>query len=55
SSVAPAEKAKDEYDVINMAETKCKPSGFTKWDKTWVDKGELTLRQFLAAFKEITG
>lgn len=52
---APAEKAKDEYDVINLAETKCKPAGFTKWDRTWVDRGELTLAEFLNVFKEITG
>lgn len=53
--LAPAEKAKDEYDVINMAETKCKPSGFTKWDRTWVDRGELSLGEFLNVFKEMTG
>mmetsp|Transcript_25362 Transcript_25362/g.33102 ORF Transcript_25362/g.33102 Transcript_25362/m.33102 type:complete len:1104 (+) Transcript_25362:37-3348(+) len=48
-------KAKDEYDPINMAETKCQPPGFTKWDKTFIDKGDLTLKQFLDAFKEVTG
>lgn len=52
---APPEKAKDEYDPIDMAEVKCIPSGFTKWDRTWIDKGALTLAQFLAAFKETTG
>jgi len=49
------EKAKDEYDHINMAETKCRPPGFTKWDKTIIDSGNLTLRGFLDAFKEKTG
>eukprot|EP00752_Nemacystus_decipiens_P009825 g8767.t1 len=55
SEPAPPEKAKDEYDPIDMAEVKCIPSGFTKWDRTWIDKGALTLAQFLAAFKETTG
>ncbi|CAM9113613.1 unnamed protein product [Choristocarpus tenellus] len=55
SEPAVPEKAKDEYDHIEMAETKCVPSGFTKWDKTVVDKGDLTMREFLAAFKEVTG
>ena len=55
SEPAPPEKTKDEYDPINMAEVRCLPSGFTKWDKTVVDKGDLTLRQFLEAFQEATG
>lgn len=49
------EKAKDEYDVIQMSEVKCVPSGFTKWDRTTVDKGDLTLGDFLKMFKEVTG
>ena len=48
-------KAKDEYDVIEMAEVKCRPPGFTKWDKTKIDVGDVTLSEFLAAFKESTG
>lgn len=52
---APPEKAKDEFDPIALEEVKCLPSGFTKWDRTWVDKGDLTLREFLEAFSEITG
>ncbi|CAM9422602.1 unnamed protein product, partial [Phaeothamnion confervicola] len=55
SEPAPPEKAKDEYDPINMAEVCCIPPGFTKWDRTVIDRGELTLAQFLAAFKEATG
>ena len=54
-STAPPEKAKDEFDPIAYAEVKCVPSGFTKWDRTWIDKGDLTVKQFLEAFKEITG
>lgn len=49
-------KTKDEYDPIEMAEVKCKPTGFTKWDKTVVNITEAdTLKQFLAKFKEVTG
>ncbi|CAM9241253.1 unnamed protein product [Chrysoparadoxa australica] len=55
SEPAPPEKAKDEYDPINMAEVKCIPTGFTKWDRTVINKGDLTMRQFLEAFKEVTG
>lgn len=54
-STAPPEKAKDEFDPIALEEVKCIPSGFTKWDTTMVDKGDLTLAEFLKAFKEITG
>lgn len=38
-----------------MSEVKCLPAGFTKWDRTTVDKGDLTLGGFLKAFKEVTG
>ncbi|CAM9728043.1 unnamed protein product [Scytosiphon promiscuus] len=55
SEPAPPEKAKDEFDPIALEEVKCIPPGFTKWDRTWIDKGDLTLNQFLAAFKESTG
>ena len=46
--------AKDDYDPIMMEEVKCRPAGFTKWDKTTVNKGtgqDLTLEQFRAAQK----
>merc|ERR1711871_81526 len=46
---------KDEYDPIEMAEVKTMPQGFTKWDKMKVQRGPLTLQQFIAAFKEMTG
>lgn len=52
---APAEKTKDEYDVTLLAEVKCIPTGFTKWDRTTVDTGDLSLGEFLKAFKEVTG
>ena len=38
-----------------MADVKCRPPGFTKWDKTVIDQGEMTLKEFLAAFKATTG
>ncbi|RHY98323.1 hypothetical protein DYB37_008169 [Aphanomyces astaci] len=43
---AEPEKAKDEYDMIEMSEVKCKPPGFTKWDTTLVTPG-VTLAAFL--------
>ncbi|RHY60945.1 hypothetical protein DYB34_002994 [Aphanomyces astaci] len=43
---AEPEKAKDEYDMIEMSEVKCKPAGFTKWDTTLVTPG-VTLAAFL--------
>ena len=55
---APPEKAKDEYDVIEMAEVKCRPTGFTKWDSTHIrttQGKEATLADFLTAFKKETG
>ena len=51
----PPEKAKDEYDPIEMAEVKCQPPEFTKWDKTVINAGALTMQQFLDKFKEVTG
>jgi len=51
---AEPEKSKDEYDPIEMAEIKCRPSGFTKWDKTVIHRGDLTLREFLNVFNEQT-
>jgi ubiquitin-activating enzyme E1 len=52
---APPEKAKDEYDVVEMAEVKCKPSGFTKWDSTLIElSSQATLEEFLIKFKEHT-
>jgi hypothetical protein len=38
-----------------MSDVKCRPPGFTKWDKTVIDKGDLTLKQFLEQFKATTG
>jgi ubiquitin-activating enzyme E1 len=49
------EKAKDEYDHVEMSEVKCRPPGFTKWDKTDIRKGKLTLKGFLDAFHTATG
>lgn len=52
---APPEKAKDEYDVVEMSEVKCKPSGFTKWDSTLIEvSSHATLEDFLNKFKEQT-
>lgn len=52
---APPEKAKDEYDVVEMSEVKCKPSGFTKWDSTLIElSSQATLAEFLQQFKDYT-
>uniref|UniRef100_A0A7S1GCU7 Ubiquitin-activating enzyme E1 C-terminal domain-containing protein n=1 Tax=Bicosoecida sp. CB-2014 TaxID=1486930 RepID=A0A7S1GCU7_9STRA len=55
SEPLPPSKAKEEEDVIMMETTVPVPDGFTKWDKTVIDKGELTVQEFLDAFKEKTG
>lgn len=55
SEPSPPIKAKDEYDPIEMSEVICKPSGFTKWDKTPIKAGSLTVQQFLDEFKKETG
>ncbi|KAL3665956.1 hypothetical protein V7S43_008755 [Phytophthora oleae] len=48
-------RAKDEYDVVEMSEVKCKPTGFTKWDSTLIElSSESTLEDFLAEFKAKT-
>lgn len=49
-------KAKDEYDVMLLEDIKCKPAGFTKWDKTLI-KGtpKTTLREFRDMYKQQTG
>ncbi|CAH0513186.1 unnamed protein product [Peronospora belbahrii] len=48
-------RAKDEYDVVEMSEVKCKPPGFTKWDSTVIElSSDSTLEDFLAQFKEKT-
>ena len=52
---SPPERAKDEYDVIEMSHVKCLPAGFTKWDSTEVHQGDLSLREFLRAVKRQTG
>lgn len=52
---APPEKAKDEYDVIEMADIKCRPPGFTKWDRTLIQLPNATLSTFLTEFKNATG
>ena len=55
SEPAEAEKAKDEYDVVMMEDTICKPPGFTKWDKTVVEiEQTATMRQFLEAITKTT-
>ncbi|OQR97624.1 ubiquitin activating enzyme, E1 family [Achlya hypogyna] len=53
---AEPEKAKDEYDMIEMAEVKCKPAGFTKWDSTLVTVDrDITMAAFLEALQAATG
>ncbi|GAB9471650.1 Ubiquitin activating enzyme, e1 family [Globisporangium polare] len=52
---APPEKAKDEYDVVEMSEVKCKPAGFTKWDSTLIElSSQATLADFLDKFRDQT-
>merc|ERR1712137_1499024 len=53
SEPSPPALAKEEYDPIEMSEVKCKP--FSKWDKTLLKTGSITLKQFLDAFKQETG
>jgi len=55
SEPSPPEKAQDEYDPIEMSSVRCIPSGFTKWAKTVVKEGALTVQEFLDAFKAKTG
>lgn len=53
---SPPEKAKDEYDVIEMSEVKCKPPGFTKWDATKIVAPiDTTMEAFLDLFQTQTG
>jgi ubiquitin-activating enzyme E1 len=40
-------KAKPVYDIMEMADVVPVPMGFTIWDKVIVDKGPLTVKQFL--------
>jgi len=57
SEPVPPQRAKDEYDPIEMADVRCVPKGFTKWDKTRLvmDSPEFTLQNVLDAFKAATG
>jgi len=52
----PPGKAVKAYSDVEMCEVTPKPDGFTKWDKTVVKSDTLlTVRQFIAKFKEVTG
>ncbi|TYZ62320.1 hypothetical protein PybrP1_009484 [[Pythium] brassicae (nom. inval.)] len=52
---APPATAKDEYDVVEMSEVKCRPPGFTKWDSTLLElSSDATLADFLAQFRART-
>jgi len=46
-------EAQKEWDNIEMSDVIPVPPGFTCWDKVIVDKGELTLRQFLDTFPKV--
>jgi len=46
-------EAQKEWDDIEMADVTPVPPRFTCWDKVTVDKGSLTLRQFLDIFPEV--
>jgi len=46
-------EAQKAWDDIEMADVIPVPPGFTCWDKVTVDKGDLTLRQFLEIFPQV--
>jgi len=46
-------EAQKEWDDIEMADVTPVPPGFTCWDRVTVDKGELTLREFLNVFPQV--
>mmetsp|Transcript_11472 Transcript_11472/g.12589 ORF Transcript_11472/g.12589 Transcript_11472/m.12589 type:complete len:1077 (+) Transcript_11472:2-3232(+) len=46
-------KEKEEYSDIEMCTVKPVPEGFTCWDKIVVDKGDLTVEEFVKAIPEI--
>lgn len=46
-------QAQKVWDDIEMADVTPVPAGFTCWDKVVVDKGPLTLRQFLEVFPQV--
>ncbi|KAH9246697.1 hypothetical protein BASA81_015746 [Batrachochytrium salamandrivorans] len=45
-------KAKNEYDAIEMCEVVCDPAGFSKWDKIKIETGGgITLQEFIGKFE----
>jgi len=50
---APPKKSEEKYDVITLSMVKPIPPGWTIWDKIVVDKGDLTVKEFLTIFPEI--
>lgn len=46
-------KAKNEYDPIEMCEVVCVPAGFSKWDKIKMETGAgVTLQEFIHKFEQ---
>jgi len=43
----------EKYDVITLSVVKPVPPGFTCWDKVIVDRGDLTVTEFLKVFPEV--
>jgi len=50
---APPKKAEEKYDLITLSVVKPVPLGFTCWDKVIVDRGDLTVKEFLTVFPEV--
>lgn len=48
-------EAEDKHDIIMMEDIKCLPPKYTKWDKTIIKNGDLTLKEFLDVFEKQTG
>jgi len=46
-------KEQEKYDILEMAVVKPVPAGFTTWDKVVIDKGDLTIEEFVKIFPEI--
>tara|TARA_R110002050_G_scaffold68378_1_gene148361 strand:+ start:193 stop:372 length:180 start_codon:yes stop_codon:yes gene_type:complete len=43
-------KTKPYYDINELSDVVPVPDGFTVWDKVVVDRGDLTLKQFLEVY-----
>jgi len=46
-------KAKAEYSIIEMCDVKPVPDGWTIWDIVTVDRGDITLQEFIDSFPAV--